>query len=157
MTLLTMKVWQPQRQNNGFKNYVPEKTYEFQVSCFLSYHRAVTEPGTDLLNMTVDLLTNWHHHQQHQHQYLFLYILHLPSFEPRHLAWQIDAHPIKLTGRCWVERLAVWLVIYFRLRQHSNYLGPGYWLGKLWWLCSSKGTSSQPNVSAICFFFIFCR
>ena len=34
------------------------KTYEFQVSCFLSNHRAVTEPGTDLLNMTVDLLTN---------------------------------------------------------------------------------------------------
>ena len=34
------------------------KTYEFQVSSFLSYHRAVTEPGTDLLNMTVDLLTN---------------------------------------------------------------------------------------------------
>ena len=34
------------------------KTYEFQVSCFLSYHPAVTEPGTDLLNMTVDLLTN---------------------------------------------------------------------------------------------------
>ena len=34
------------------------KTYQFQVSCFLSNHRAVTEPGTDLLNMTVDLLTN---------------------------------------------------------------------------------------------------
>ena len=33
------------------------RTYEFQVSCFLSNHRAVTEPGTDLLNMTVDLLT----------------------------------------------------------------------------------------------------
>ena len=67
------------------------KTYQFQVSCFLSNHRAVTEPRTDLLNMTVDLLTNWHHHHhpqhqhqqhQHQHQYLYLYILHLPSFEP---------------------------------------------------------------------------
>ena len=34
------------------------KTYQFQVSCFLSDHRAVTEPGTDLLFMTVDLLTN---------------------------------------------------------------------------------------------------
>ena len=34
------------------------KTYEFQVSCFLSNHRGVTEPGTDLLNMTVDLFTN---------------------------------------------------------------------------------------------------
>ena len=34
------------------------KTYQFQVSCFLSNHPAVTEPGTDLLFMTVDLLTN---------------------------------------------------------------------------------------------------
>ena len=34
------------------------KTYQFQVSCFLSNHRAVTEQGNDLLNMTVDLLTN---------------------------------------------------------------------------------------------------
>ena len=34
------------------------KTYQFQVSCFLSNHRAVTEPGNDLLNMTIDLLTN---------------------------------------------------------------------------------------------------
>ena len=33
------------------------RTYKFQVSCFLYNHRAVTEPGTDLLNMTVDLLT----------------------------------------------------------------------------------------------------
>ena len=29
------------------------KTYQFQVSCFLSNHRAVTEPGTDLLNLPV--------------------------------------------------------------------------------------------------------
>ena len=34
------------------------KTYQFQVSCFLSNHRVVTETGTDLLNLTVDLLTN---------------------------------------------------------------------------------------------------
>ena len=34
------------------------KTYQFQVSCFLSNHRAATEPRTDLLNMTVYLLTN---------------------------------------------------------------------------------------------------
>ena len=34
------------------------KTYQFRVSCFLSNHRAVTEPGTDLLNITIDLLTN---------------------------------------------------------------------------------------------------
>ena len=34
------------------------KTYQFQVSCLLSNHRAVTEPGTDLLFMTVNLLTD---------------------------------------------------------------------------------------------------
>ena len=34
------------------------KTYEFQVSCFLSNHRARTEPEADLLNMNVALLTN---------------------------------------------------------------------------------------------------
>ena len=28
------------------------KTYEFQVSCFISTHRALTERGTDFLNMT---------------------------------------------------------------------------------------------------------
>ena len=34
------------------------KTYLFQVSCFVSNNRSVTEPGTDLLNMIVVLLTN---------------------------------------------------------------------------------------------------
>ena len=28
------------------------KTYEFQVTCFLSKHRALTETATDFLNMT---------------------------------------------------------------------------------------------------------